>query len=254
MKLLSGEETDFFRGNWVMGFGRDKVTGRYKVAKMCLFPTEEGCDVLDVDSGEWTNLKVPYVAHVGRNSVGVNGFIYWLSSASYLVGTGYKILALDLHKHEFHFVSVPTAKWVTRKTHIANFQDRLTIPNMILEPEWILEIWSMNAHEEIWSKIYSISLAGLAFKLPYSRWFTPLSVSKQGDLVFYNNFRSLFKYYPETNEIRCLSSDICVISSYLENLLPLHSESGHHPDPDYYKIRTSSCRIFTKHPEFPIFS
>ncbi|CAL9235875.1 unnamed protein product [Arabidopsis halleri] len=254
-RFINGEGSDFYRGNWVMGFGRDKVTGSYKVTKMCLLPREEGCDVLDVETGQWKNLSLPtYMAQVGRKSVSVNGSIYWLSTGSYLVRSVDGILALDLHKEEFHYVSVPD-KWVKQSTLIANLDDRLTIANTptSVYSDWRLEICSMNAHEEIWSKTYSISLDGLlAFKLPRSRWcmwFTPLAVSKEGDLIFYNNYQWLFKYCPETRELHCLSSDICVISPYLENLVPLRSESGHHPDPDDNKIRTSSCGFFTKHPE-----
>ncbi|XP_023640494.1 F-box/kelch-repeat protein At2g43270 isoform X1 [Capsella rubella] len=120
-RFINGREgSDFFWGNWVMGFGRDKVTGSYKVAKMCFYPTEGGCDVLDVESGEWRNLRLyPYVVQVSKLSVCVSGSIYWLSTASYKIGRGYKILALDLHKQEFHYISVPD-KWVSRTTHIAN--------------------------------------------------------------------------------------------------------------------------------------
>ncbi|KAG2285048.1 hypothetical protein Bca52824_029309 [Brassica carinata] len=67
----------------------------------------------------------------------------------------------------------------------------------------------MNAEEEVWSKTYSITL-------PETMCCMPVSVSKQGNLVFSNNEKSrLFKYYPGTGEIRCLSLDLCVISPYL---------------------------------------
>ncbi|XP_056853615.1 F-box/LRR-repeat protein At2g43260-like isoform X1 [Raphanus sativus] len=239
---------DFFQGNWVMGFGKDIVTGSYKVVKMCVEPVEEECHLLSVESGEWTKLKLPpYVHNLGRKSVCVNGSIYWIFSGRRLhIGLGYKILALDVHKLEFHNVSVPSATWVTRCSKIVNLGERLGIAKSTILPEWILEIWTMNASEEIWSKTFSINLGGLDSNLPLTKYgmdFTPVTVSKQRNVVFCNNFRHLFKYYSETKEIRCLSLDALVISPYVENLVPL---SGHQE----YQTRTCrGGRLFSKHQE-----
>ncbi|WZZ56919.1 hypothetical protein YC2023_057026 [Brassica napus] len=221
-RFRNGSE-EFFQGNWVMGFGKDIVTGSYKVVKMCVEPIEEECDLLSVESGEWRKLRLPpYVHHVGRKSV-----------------------SLDLHRLEFHNVSVPSATWVTRSTEIVNLGERLAIAKSTILPEWTLEIWTMNANEEKWSKTFSINLGDLDSNLPLTRYgmdFTPVTVSKQGNVVFCNNFRNLFKYYSEAKEIRCLSLDTLVISPYIENLVPL---SGHQE----YQTRTCRCRLFSKHQE-----
>ncbi|KAF3604985.1 hypothetical protein DY000_02044788, partial [Brassica cretica] len=297
---------------------------------MCVEPIEEECDLLSVESGEWRKLRLPpYVHHVGRKSVCVNGSIYWMFSGRRLqIGIGYKILALDLHKPEFHNVSVPSATWVTRSTEIVNLGERLAIAKSTILPEWTLEIWTMNANEEIWSKTFSINLGDLDSNLPSTRYgmdftpvsvskqefhnvsvpsatwvtrsteivnlgerlaiakstilpewtleiwtmnaneeiwsktfsinlgdldsnlpstrygmdFTPVSVSKQGNVVFCNNFRNLFKYYSEAKEIHCLSLDTLVISPYIENLVPLW---GHQE----YQTRTCRCRLFSKEQE-----
>ncbi|XP_013638823.1 PREDICTED: F-box/LRR-repeat protein At2g43260-like isoform X1 [Brassica oleracea var. oleracea] len=245
-RFRNGSE-EFFQGNWVMGFGTDIVTGSYKVVKMCVEPIEEECDLLSVESGEWRKLRLPpYVHHVGRKSVCVNGSIYWMFSGRRLqIGIGYKILALDLHKLEFHNVSVPSATWVTRSTEIVNLGERLAIAKSTILPEWTLEIWTMNANEEIWSKTFSINLGDLDSNLPSTRYgmdFTPVTVSKQGNVVFCNNFRNLFKYYSEAKEIHCLSLDTLVISPYIENLVPLW---GHQE----YQTRTCRCRLFSKEQE-----
>ncbi|KAH0882190.1 hypothetical protein HID58_058286, partial [Brassica napus] len=195
------------RSDMVMGFGRDRVTGSYKVVKVFVESMFGDCDVHDVESGEWKKLRRPhYVTRLGRQSVCVNGSIYWLFS-----------------------VSAPDTL-VTRETKIVNLENRLAIAKItVYGVECILEICSMNAEEEIWSNTYAINLAGV----PESKWsmFTPLAVSNQGNLVLYNDRKSLFKYYPQTYELRCLSSDSCVhvISPYLENLAPLRSKSAHHP-------------------------
>ncbi|VVB03229.1 unnamed protein product [Arabis nemorensis] len=228
-------------GNWVMGFGRDKVNGSYKVVRMCF--EEEGYHVLDVECGKWRKLsRPPYKVNVGKKSVCVNGSIYWLK-----LGWGYfNILALNLHTREFHNVSVPDT-WVTQETHLVNLEERLAIAKTRTGAEWKLEIWSMDAEEEIWSNTYSISLDCLGikpWKTTWGTWFTPVTVSKLGNVVFCDNHKKLFKYYQETGKIHCLASDICVISPYLENLVSLRSELGYH---SYLAIMTSRCRLFLRH-------
>ncbi|KAF8101214.1 hypothetical protein N665_0208s0009 [Sinapis alba] len=256
LRFPSGPEpvSSWFRNGWdmVMGFGRDRVTGNYKVVKMYVEPMfGDDCDVLDVESGEWKKLRRPhYVTSLGRESVCVNGSIYWLFSGEGLlhIGSGYHLLALDLHEEKFHRVSAPDTL-VTRETKIVNLENRLAIAKITIPgPECILKICSMNAGEEIWSNTYAINLASV----PASKWsmFTPLAVSSQGNLVLYNDRKSLFKYCPQTYELRCLPSNSCVhvISSYLENLAPLGSKSAHHFG---YNTRTSRCRLFLK-PRFGI--
>ncbi|CAH2058211.1 unnamed protein product [Thlaspi arvense] len=243
--------SDYFLGNRVIGFGRDEVTGSYKVVKMLVDPMQKECEVLDVESGERKLVELPpYVRCVGREPVCVNGSIYWRFSGMLQMRWGTHILALDLHKEEFHMVSVPETL-VKQETQIANLENRLAIANARrVGTDRILEIYRMSAGEETWSKTYSLSLASL-LELPksISMWhmsFTPVAVSKQGNLVFCNDDKRLFKYYSETGEIRCLSLDMCVISPYLENVAPLRSESGrHHP---CFKARTSRCRLFSRHP------
>lgn len=80
----------------------------------------------------------------------------------------------------------------------------------------------MDAEVKTWTKTYSISLENrVASRERQNRWFTPVSVSKQGNIVFYDNHKRLFKYYPRKTEILYLSADTCVISSFFENLAPL---------------------------------
>ncbi|KAL9302646.1 F-box/LRR-repeat protein [Arabidopsis thaliana] len=241
----------FSPGNWVMGFGRDKVNGRYKVVRMSFAfwrvrqeePVVE-CGVLDVDTGEWRKLSPPpYVVNVGGKSVCVNGSIYWLH-----IQTVYRILALDLHKEEFHKVPVPPTQ-ITVDTQMVNLEDRLVLAITRVSPEWILEVWGMDTYKEKWSKTYSISLDHRVVSWRrQKRWFTPVAVSKQANLVFYDNKKRLFKYYPVKDEIRCLSLDICVLSPYVENLVPLPLKPSHpHPTPKNsdFEMRISRCRLFS---------
>ncbi|VVB03241.1 unnamed protein product [Arabis nemorensis] len=50
VRLPYGAGSDFILEKWVMGFGRDKVTGSYKVVKMCVAPMNGECDLLDEET------------------------------------------------------------------------------------------------------------------------------------------------------------------------------------------------------------
>lgn len=239
----------------MMGFGSDKVTGSYKVVKMETWSYTDHdlvveCSVLDVETGAWWmltppsyNMLCPLSHKLSRKSVCVNGSIYWLQH----VGNGYKILALNLHKEKFHHVSVPLTR-VTQETQIANLGNRLTIAITYTNPEWKLDIWS--SKDSRWNKTYSISLAGKGVPREIRRkGFTPVSVSKQGSLVFTDDHKRLFKYYPRTDEIRCLSLDTCVISPFSETLAPLPLKSTL---PFPHPRRTYECRLRSKQDELGI--
>ncbi|KAF2567411.1 hypothetical protein F2Q68_00027153 [Brassica cretica] len=49
----------------------------------------------------------------------------------------------------------------------------------------------------------------------------PVAVCKEGIFFFCDNKKRLFKYYPKTNKLSCISSDIWVISDFDENLVSL---------------------------------
>ncbi|KAJ0232932.1 F-box domain-containing protein [Hirschfeldia incana] len=237
-----------------MGFGSDKVTGRCKVVNMEIQSYRDHhvveCSVLDVETGEWWmmtppsyNMFRPLSHKLSRKSVCVDGSIYWLQH----VGSGFKILALDLHKEEFHNVSVPLTR-VTQETQIANLENRLTLAVTYTNPEWKLDIWRKDTR---WNKAYSISFAGKGVPWEIRRkGFTPVSVSKQGNLVFTDDHKRLFKYYPRKDEIRCLSSDTCVISPFFETLAPLPLKSSTLPFP--HPRRTYKCRLSSNEDELGI--
>ncbi|KAL1224404.1 F-box/LRR-repeat protein [Cardamine amara subsp. amara] len=211
-----------FPGYWAMGFGRDKVNGTYKIVRM-LFDFNL-FEILDVNIGEWRKLSPPpYKVQTTRKSACVNGSIYWLDSKNRC-----HILALDLHTETFRDVPVlaPPPRY-TPLFHIVNLEDRLAMVDTSFSPEWKLEIWSMDAQEETWTMTYSISLSHRVISPIYlKRSFTPLVVSKQGNLFLYDSEKRLFKYYPQTDFLCCLSPDICVIAPFIENLVPLGSQPG----------------------------
>ncbi|XP_013631846.1 PREDICTED: F-box/LRR-repeat protein At2g43260-like isoform X1 [Brassica oleracea var. oleracea] len=245
--------SSFSPGNWAIGFGRDKVTGSFKVVRLCfsfrVIGQEEPvleCGVLDVQTGVWSKLSPPpHVVNPGSKSVCVNGSIYWLHVDVY-VEKHYKILALDLHKQEFKKFPVPPTR-ATKESRLVNLEERLAFVKTNVLPIWRVEIWSTDTYQKRWSKTFSIHLKLDVVSWPKRRrWFTPVAVSKQGNLVFYDNQNKLFKYYPRTNETRCLSLDTCVISPYVENLVSLPLKPSHPYPHVSVETRMSRCRLFSR--------
>ncbi|KAF2601582.1 hypothetical protein F2Q70_00028794 [Brassica cretica] len=208
-----------------MGFGREKVKGHYKVVRISGDPNYS--DTLDVNTGKWRTLWKPrrYKVDVGRKSACVKRTIYWLRIKSH----GVTILALDLHKEKFHNVKHPHfPKGIMLEAQIVNVGDRLaiTMPERNFFDGLELGIWIMDVgQEETWSKTHSISLLGIKPDV-VSRSFTPLSVSNQGNVVFYDDKKRLFKYYQDTDQLRPFSSDICAVCPYLESLFPLKPQQA----------------------------
>ncbi|KAL0739940.1 hypothetical protein Bca4012_081453 [Brassica carinata] len=225
--FTNGTWSTYFPGHCAMGFGRDKVKGHYKVVRISGDPNYS--DTLDVSTGEWRTLWKPrrYKVDIGRKSACVKGTIYWLRIKSHGVKcSAYSILALDLHTEKFHYVQRRLRpKGIMLDAQIVNVGDRLAISMSERKSFGGLElgIWTMDsAQEETWSKTHSISI-GIKPD-GESRSFTPLSVSNQGNVVFYDDKKRLFKYYQDTDQLRPFSSDICAICPYLESLVPLQPQ------------------------------
>ncbi|CAH8265280.1 unnamed protein product [Arabidopsis lyrata] len=213
---------DIFPGYWAMGFGRDEVNGSYKVVRM-FFDTKQS-EILDLNVGELRILPSPppYYVEARRKSACVNGSIYWLQYIP-----GFKILALDLHTEEFRDVPPPPAP--AQPGQLVNLEDRLAIAIANAPPNyWELKIWTMDVEDETWSKTYTIYLFSRGLDpITWRLWCRPVAVSKKGNLFFHDSQNRLFKYYPQADTVRCISSDIRVISPFSENLFPLrHLDSA----------------------------
>ncbi|CAL9235360.1 unnamed protein product [Arabidopsis halleri] len=246
---------DVFPGCWTMGFGRDKVNGSYKIVRM-LFDHDHYqnryCQILDVNIGEWRKLSPPpYYMGYRNKSACVNGSIYWVLGL-----TRCKLLAFDLHTEEFRDVPTPPRSEIyERSCQVVNLEDRLALAvTYTTISHWNVKIWSMDAHEETWSITYSIRLFPKDMNSDIMNFFTlwfwtrPLAVSKRGNLFFHDNEKRLFKYYPETDEVHIIERDICVISPFVENLLPLQR-----PD-SVTKIRTYGFQFLDHAPSSRIFN
>ncbi|CAN8314640.1 unnamed protein product [Cochlearia groenlandica] len=205
-----------------MGFGRDKVSGSYKVVRM--FFESYYFDILHVNTGEWLQLSrpPPYEVEPGRRSACVNGFIYWLDIRGACCCC--KLLAFDLHTHEFHDVPLQEeAMRFNKNSQIVNLEDHLAIATT--SSNWELEIWSMDVDaQERWSKTYSISVACLVISPFRPRWYRPVIVSKQGNVLICNDTNVVFKFCQRTNTIREISPNTCIISPFLENMVRFEND------------------------------
>ncbi|CAH8385891.1 unnamed protein product [Eruca vesicaria subsp. sativa] len=150
-----------------MGFGKDNITGIYKIVRMCFNDhwKIQRCEILDVNIGRWRRLRPPpYEVKFRRKSTCVNGSIYWIE-----VTPRYKLLALNLHKEKWRDVTLPSGALGT-SCQVANLENRLALAATYIENHhWYVKIWCMHApEEETWSLIYSISLFPLQHRLDNS--------------------------------------------------------------------------------------
>ncbi|CAF2300882.1 BnaA04g25060D [Brassica napus] len=167
-------------------------------------PEEECVNVLNPSTGQLQRFHSPPLVSRRTNSTFTNGT--WTTYFP-----GYYAMGFGREKIKGHYK-------VVRISGDPNYSDTLDVST--LETTSLQGIWTMDAsQEETWSNTHSISL-GIK---PYveSRSFTPLSVSNQGNVVFYDDKKRLFKYYQDTDQLRPFSSDICAICPYLESLVPL---------------------------------
>ncbi|KAH0886680.1 hypothetical protein HID58_062776 [Brassica napus] len=180
---------DVFPGYWRMGFGRDNVSGSYKIVRM------------------------------GFNH-------HWEIHRCEILDNVLRLLSSELTTHEWRDVGLPLGA-LGKSFQVANLEKRLALAATYIENDhWNVKIWSAEAPEETWSVIYSIRLFPLDHPYddpssPLWFWTRPVAVSKKGNLFFQYSYKRLFKCYPETGEVRFIAAEICVISPFVENLVPL---------------------------------
>nr|VDD14584.1 unnamed protein product [Brassica rapa] len=190
---------DVFPGYWRMGFGRDNVSGSYKIVRMGFNHHWEihRCEILDVNIGRWQKLSPPpYEIGYRRKSTCVNGSIYWVE-----VLPDQKLLALDLHAQEWRDVGLPLEA-LGKSFQVANLENRLALAATYIENDhWNVKIWSVEAPEETWSMIYSIRLFPLDHPYddpssPLWYWTRPVAVSKKGNLFVQRQLQEVVQMLP----------------------------------------------------------
>ncbi|EOA23332.1 hypothetical protein CARUB_v10019383mg, partial [Capsella rubella] len=226
------------------GFGKDEVTGEYKVVELRAHPRAPlivgDCNVLDLRTGRWRHVNlVPYRVFVTERSVYVNGSLHWFT-VDFLEPYASRIVAFDLHLEEFRVVSHPNPVFSSDDhdgdeapyfSELLVLRDRLSVSEMRTTnvPHPRLDIWSMvDALEETWVKMHSLCLCQLYQPRPGQiQLFTPLVIpDDQGDgdgvLIIWDYQESLFMSYPKNFLLNKLSAYARVVaSSYFQTLVPV---------------------------------
>ncbi|CAH8384427.1 unnamed protein product [Eruca vesicaria subsp. sativa] len=213
------------------GFGKDEVTGTYKVVE--LRGNDSGsnlvldCNVLDLETGQWRQLGVvPHRIFITERSVYVNGSVHWFTVDLWeLDAPG--IVAFDLHTEEFRVISYPnfSSDAPLSAELLSLGENRLSVSEMRATPDVHLHIWTMV--DETWVKMHSICLCRLYKpRLGSLQRFTPVLISKQGDgVVFFflwDYQHTLFKSSTNTVFTQKIYTDARVVdSSYIPTLVPV---------------------------------
>ncbi|KAL1222184.1 putative F-box protein [Cardamine amara subsp. amara] len=162
-----------------VGFGRDVVTGTYKVVVLYSFDRVETL-VFDLDTGMWRRryktagpMPLSCTPNPKKNPVFVNGSLFWLMASDFS-----KILVLDLHTEEFRTVSQPNENIVSLTAiYMWSLEDRLCVNNFrnsIYSDMWVL---MQNKLSERWKRT-RFDLLRIFPPLPlYSAWFSQTLVS-----------------------------------------------------------------------------
>ncbi|ESQ34390.1 hypothetical protein EUTSA_v10009972mg [Eutrema salsugineum] len=149
-----------------VGFGKDIITGSYKVILMYLYKpilvnASVRITVLSLNSGEQRNAGVfpVFFYHIPDEltSVYVNGSLFWL-----IGDTPTRLVAMDLHTEKFRLVSLPN--WYTkysRGMRMWSLNDRLCLSDVLQCSD--LDVWSLQQEDpyEKWEKIYTFNISNI---------------------------------------------------------------------------------------------
>ncbi|KAK8508722.1 hypothetical protein V6N13_090697 [Hibiscus sabdariffa] len=153
------------------GFGRDLVTKRYKIVRLCNpCPSETGqdhqhhghCVVFTLDSNPnacWKTIgEVPYKIDVFSQSVYVNGAIYWFTNEFYHLNQAEVIVMFDLHDEKFQAIPHPSS--CSNKSRglmqLGTLRECLCLAHEDVDS--LLNIWIMDKQQQkiTWEKLYCI--------------------------------------------------------------------------------------------------
>ncbi|XP_010513786.1 PREDICTED: putative F-box protein At1g71320 [Camelina sativa] len=146
----------------IVGFGRDIVTGSYKIVLMYLYDhinnkTLFKTEVFNLNDGEQRCITFPIFYNDlsgDKVSVFANGSLYWLNIYNQ------KIVALDLHTEIFSEVLLPS--WFTADSfgvYLWSLKDRLCISDVLQYPD--VDVWGLQQEGPNvmrWEKIISVTI------------------------------------------------------------------------------------------------
>lgn len=167
------------------GFGRDVVTGAYKVVVLYSYGDDDRVEsvVFDLSASQWRrryNTAGPMprsftLISPERNPVSVNGSVFWLLTCDH---DHSEILAMDLHTEAFRTVSLPKDIDVSSGyVYMWSLKGRLYVSN--LRQGFDSDVWSFVQDEldERWERTkFALGTVIPPLKLN-SAWFSPTLVS-----------------------------------------------------------------------------
>ncbi|CAH8370253.1 unnamed protein product [Eruca vesicaria subsp. sativa] len=182
----------------MFGFGKDKVTGRYKIVWLYnIYPAtlnkkkKTRCEVFDLEEWRWRFVTTRPLDHhqilSNQRPPCANGLLYWLTGDEQgYPSTQTKLIVFDIHTEMFHITSTPpfiSPDASSDKIGLCNLDGRLCISE--LKGDCKQEFWWRVEECDKWERIFSVDLNST------SSWFggitsqplTPLAISRDNNKV-----------------------------------------------------------------------
>ncbi|KAG5398365.1 hypothetical protein IGI04_020179 [Brassica rapa subsp. trilocularis] len=173
-----------FISSTIFGFGKDNVTGRYKITR---------CEVFDLEERRWRWRFVttrPLDHHQilsNQRPPCVNGLLYWLTGDEQgYPSTQTKLIVFDIHTEMFQVTSTPpfiTLDASSDKIGLCNLDGRLCISE--IKGDCKQEFWWRVEECNKWERIFSVDLNSTScwFGGITSQPLTPLAISRDNNKV-----------------------------------------------------------------------
>ncbi|CAH2076846.1 unnamed protein product [Thlaspi arvense] len=238
--------------NQLLGFGRDRESGDYKLVRLLVNMGWETwtvctqCELFSLKTREWRYVgQVPVPCFACQPSASVNGSIYWFTAYVWETeaseySTEAKIVAFDLHTQSFRAVPHPRdfcvtkpsfriqlmnlrdQRWIVEQSHCPRPHPRVVLDwseikaRLFLDYDQSLDMWRMDRKGAAWDKIYSIDLN--IFRVACMEIVTPVEVYSYGKvLIKGKSLGSLIKH--PSDKLR-LQERFLKYDALIQTLLP----------------------------------
>lgn len=168
----------------LLGFGKDKFNGTYKLVLLYDFGDTTTCEVFDFSTNAWRYVtpSSPYKIIASLAPAYVDGSLHWFTNC--LVT---KILSFDLHTETFQVIARAPAfvlLYDTKSILMRNLNNRLCVS----EKEYSKQvIWLFDSESKAWNEICSIDFSTTSFWYRFHGTpLLPVAVLEEKDkLLFY---------------------------------------------------------------------
>ncbi|KAF8099181.1 hypothetical protein N665_0248s0010 [Sinapis alba] len=228
----------------MFGFGKDNVTGRYKIvwlyniypATLNLKKKKTRCEVFVLEEWRWRFVTTRPLDHhqilSNQRPSCANGSLYWLTGDEQgYPSTQTKLIVFDIHTEMFQLTSTPpfiTPHASSDKIGLCNLDGRLCISE--LKGDCKQEFWWRVEECDKWERIFSVDLNSTScwFGGITSQPLTPLAISRDTNkvvlsLTHQDNLVD-FDLDPHSTVYHLYySGDYGLAVPYFPSLSPLHS-------------------------------